>query len=52
MDLGQLVTLFMLLGLLFLAAVHLFPAGRLAIAITSTVCFLVATVLHLVVVTI
>jgi hypothetical protein len=51
MDLVQLVTLFMLLGLLFLAAMNLAAQIRFIMAIISVVCFGVATILHLVVVT-
>jgi hypothetical protein len=51
MDLGQLVFLFMLLGLLFLAAMSLAAQTRLIMAIISVVCFGVATILHLVVIT-
>lgn len=51
MDLSQLVTLFWLLGLMFLATVHLVSATRLAVGIASVVCFLVAVILHLVIVT-
>lgn len=52
MDLGQLVTLFMLLGLLFLAGLHITVQGKIVLVILSVVSFLVAVVLHLVVVTI
>jgi hypothetical protein len=48
MDLGALVTLFMLLGLTFLASTMIAARARLALAITSVVCFGVASILHLV----
>lgn len=51
MDLNLLVTLFMLLGLLFLAALHLAARTRLALTISSVVCFGVAVILDLVVIT-
>jgi hypothetical protein len=51
MDLNLLVTLFMLLGLLFLAATQLVARITLAMAIASVICFGVAVVLDLVVLT-
>lgn len=48
MDFGALVTLFMLLGLLFLAATMLAARSRLACAIAAVVCFGVAVVLDIV----
>jgi hypothetical protein len=51
MDLAALVTLFMLLGLTFLAATMIAPRGRLACAIASVVCLGVAVVLDIVVLT-
>lgn len=48
MDFSVLITLFMLLGLLFLAASQIVVGTRLAMAIISVVCFGVAVVLDII----